>query len=766
MRGVRKALAVGPAPPAEDHEVSTATTAAASARGRASEERVPGPRSRQLLVRLALATSLTAFAVALGIVLAGAPLTVASANGVPANLAVSFISHPEVGCEPSGVVPQGTQAVRVSLSANVGPWVSVRILSGSTLVTEGEHEAGWGVDETVTVPVKRVASTIANGRICTTVGPVVEPLQVNGARVQTSPRGPTAIELRMEYLRPDSRSWLSLVASAAHNMGLDHAPGGAWVAYLVMAVMLMVSALCTGVLLRLNAEKTRTTAREDRPTRQLFKRLDPGRRALRAIPRAAWICALVASLSAACWSVITPPFQAPDEPSHFAYAQLLAEAGRLPDSNSGAVSKEEAIVMKGLHQSEVEWHSETPIITSQSAQRELREDLTLPLDRTGPGGAGVAASEPPLYYALASLPYDLGSSGTLLDSLALMRLLSALMAGVTALFVFLFVREALPGVPWAWTVGGLAAAVTPLLGFTSGAVTPEALFYVVSAAMFFCLARAFRRGLTRKRAVAIGVVAALGFLTKLNFIGLVPGIALGLVILGFRGERAAAGKVKSRHAFGPMVLATALAISPVCVYVASNLLNHHHLLGIVSSTAATGPKTEHGSILVDLSYVWEFYLPHLPGMTNYFPGLSSFHQLWFDRAVGFYGWLDTSFPTWVDNLALIPAGLIGLLGLRTLVARRSTLVSRLPEILVYLVMAIGLMALIGQDFYIHRNVEGAGWAQPRYLVPLLPMLTAALVLAARGAGRRVGPAVGALIVVLFLAQDVFGQLLTAARFYV
>jgi hypothetical protein len=766
MRDVRKALAVGPAPTARDLEVSAATATDASPHGKASEERVPRPRSRQLLVRLALATSLTAFAVALGIVLTGSPLTVASSNGVPANLAVSFISHPQVGCQPSGIVPQGTEAVRVSLSANVGPWVGVRILSDSTLVTKGEHEAGWGVDETVTVPVKRVASTITNGRICTAVGPMVEPLQVNGAQVRTSPRGPTAVELRMEYLQPDRRSWLSLVASAAHNMGLDHAPSGAWVAYLVMGVMLMVSMLCTGVLLRLNDGEARTRRRADKATRRLLRRLDPARRALRAIPRAAWACALVASLSAACWSVITPPFQAPDEPSHFAYAQLLAETGRLPDSNSGAVSKEEAIVMKGLHQSEVEWHSETQTITSQSAQRELQEDLTLPLDRTGEGGAGVAASEPPLYYALATIPYDLGSSGTLLDSLALMRLLSALMAGVTALFVFLFVRETLPRVPWAWTVGGLAAAVTPLLGFTSGAVTPEALFYVVSSAMFFCLARAFRRGLTRRRAVAIGVVAALGFLTKLNFIGLAPGVTLGLVILGFRGERAVAGKGGARHAFGPMVLAMALAISPVCVYVVSNLLNHHHLLGIVSSTATAAPKIEHESLFVDLSFIWEFYLPHLPGMTNYFPGLSSFHQLWFDRAVGFYGWLDTSFPTWVDNLALIPAGLIGLLGLRTLVSRRSALVSRLPEILVYLVMAIGLMALIGQDFYIHRNVEGAGWAQPRYLVPLLPLLAAALVLAARGAGKRVGPAVGALIVILFLAQDVFGQLLTAARFYV
>jgi hypothetical protein len=744
-----------------------ATTTDLPAREPAGDEHAGARRpSRTLLVGLALLASFAALAAMLGVVLTGSPLTPVSSNGLPANLAVAFISRPEVGCQPSGVVPQGTQAVRVSLSANVGPRVGVRILSGATLVTEGEHDAGWGVDETVTVPVRRVASTITNGRICTTVGPMVEPLQVNGVRVRTARGRGTAIELRMEYLRPDRRSWLSLAASMARNMGLDHAPGGAWVAYLVMAVMLIVSALCTRVLLRMGAEETRLAGRSVRSTGRMLGWLGPARRALRGIPRAAWACVLVASLSAACWSVITPPFQAPDEPSHFAYTQLLAETGRLPDSNSGAFSQEEQVVLKALHQSGIEWHSEVPTINSPVAVRELHEDLALPLDRTGSGGAGVAASEPPLYYALAGIPYELGSSGSLLDSLELMRLLSALMAGLTALFVFLFVRETLPRVPWAWTVGGLAAAVTPLLGFTSGAVTPEALFYVISSAMFFCLARAFRRGLTRKRAIMIGLVAALGFLTKLNFIGLAPGVMLGLVILGVRGGRGATGAGGPRHAFGPMALAMALAVSPVCVYVASNLLNHHHLLGIVSSAATTGPKTEHESAFVDLSVVWEFFLPHLPGMTNYFPGLSTLRQLWFNRAVGFYGWLDTSFPTSVDDLALIPAALIALLGLRTLVARRRVLVSRLPEILVYATMGIGLMALIGQDFYINRSVEGAGWAQPRYLVPLLPLLAAALVMAARGAGRRLGPAVGALIVVLFIAQDVFGQLLTAARFYV
>jgi hypothetical protein len=74
------------------------------------------------------------------------------------------------------------------------------------------------------------------------------------------------------------------------------------------------------------------------------------------------------------------------------------------------------------------------------------------------------------------------------------------------------------------------------------------------------------------------------------------------------------------------------------------------------------------------------------------------------------------------------------------------------------------MALLGLDAHQKGLVE-PGWAQPRYLLPLLPVGGVIVAIAARGAGRRWGPAVGALVVVLFLAHDIFSQLLVVARFY-
>lgn len=484
---------------------------------------------------------------------------------------------------------------------------------------------------------------------------------------------------------------------------------------------------------------------------------------LARVPRAAWVCALLAVLNAACWSLITPPFQAPDEPSHFAYAQLLAETGRLPSNADGDVSKEEVAVASALRQYEVQWHPEVKTISSPPVLRELHRVLTRHLNRVGGGGAGVATSEPPLYYALETIPYRLASSGTLLDRLEAMRLLSALMAGLTALFAFLFVRELMPSTPWTWTVAGLCAALTPMLGFTSGVVTPDAMLSAVCAAVFYCLARAFRRGLTRRLAIAIGAVMAIGFLTKLNFIGLAPGAMLGLLVLAFRGVRASPGGKRSRRAFGAMAIAMGIAIAPIAVYLASNAIEHHPLFGIVSRSSGGGALAQ--SPLQELEYMWQFYLPRLPGMASYFPGVSVLRQLWFDRVVGLYGWLDTLFPTWVENLALLPAGLIALLTLRTLIARRRALPRHLSELAIYAVMAVGLLALIAADSYSGRALEGPAYLQPRYLLPLLSLAVLVLAAGARGAGRRLGPPAGALIVTLFLAHDVFSQLLTVSRFY-
>jgi hypothetical protein len=204
-------------------------------------------RNVTLSVRLALATGLTVTAMTLGLVLSQTPLVLAGTNGVPAGFDVANVQRPTSFCQQGGTLPAGTVAIRVSLSANAGPTVSLRALSGSRVIATGERSAGWGTDETVTIPVARVASTYRDTRVCVTADQGPEPIQINGARVQTG--GGEAVWLRLEYLRRSSASWASLVGSVAHRIGLAHAPAGTWVALALVAAMLCVGVLASRLIL-------------------------------------------------------------------------------------------------------------------------------------------------------------------------------------------------------------------------------------------------------------------------------------------------------------------------------------------------------------------------------------------------------------------------------------------------------------------------------------------------------------------------------------
>lgn len=484
------------------------------------------------------------------------------------------------------------------------------------------------------------------------------------------------------------------------------------------------------------------------------------RAAIARVPLAARVCLAIAFVNAVCWSFITPPFQVPDEPSHFAYVQQLAEAHALPKPNTPEFSAQEKIALQVTHAEQIRTRPTTKATFTEGEQSELESQLNESASKSGPGGAGVASSQPPLYYALQTIPYALASGGTLLDQLTLMRLLSAVFAGLTALFAFMFLRETLPAQPWAWTVGGLGVAVAPMLGFISGGVNPDSMLFAVSAALFYCLARGFRRGLSRRLAIATGAVIAIGLLTKLNFIGLAPGAALGLALLA-RRQAATDGSVVYRRSLLP---ALAIAAAPIMLYMLANLAAGKPVLGSAGA-AAESFLNGHSSLPATLSFIWQFYLPRLPGMHDYFGELFTTRQLWFNGLVGLYGWVDTPFPGWVYDLALIPAALIAGLLVRELARTRAALGARLAELAVYAVMTLGVLLLVGASGYRGR-IQPAEFAEPRYLLPMLALWGAALALAARGAGRRWGPSVGALLIVLFLAQDIFSQLQVIGRYYI
>jgi 4-amino-4-deoxy-L-arabinose transferase-like glycosyltransferase len=693
-------------------------------------------------VRVALAIGLALTIIALVLVLSGAPVAVAPRDTGLVEAELASTRHGSGLCQSGETVPVGTVAIRLSLKALIGPRVEVHVFAGGSVLTSGERGGGWTA-ATVTVPVRRVAHTAAHAKVCVAFAVEDETVVMAGT---PTPRSRAAVagggqvlpgRLNIEYLLPGHKSWWSLAFSIARHMGLGRAWAGTWVVLFVLGMMVVVLALTGWRVLGLM-------------------------RAVRGrLPRAALACVLVACLNAVAWSFITPPFQVTDETDHFAYVQQLAATGLPPTSSREEYSRSEQVALVGLRQFAVRLQPENHTIFAQAEQRELQEAMVRSdrLNQRPTGAAGLATGEPPLYYALQTIPYTL-AGGTVLDRLAVMRLFSALLAGVTALFVFLFVRETLPGVEWAWTVGGLAVAFAPLLGFVSGGVNPDAMLFAVSAALFYCLARAFRRGLTPRLALAIGGVAGIGLITKLNFIGLLPGVLVGLVVLALRASR---GSSRARAA-GSFALALSAMAIPVLAVMVVDAFAHRPLLGPAVGVA-TSDLGHHGSLLGEIAYLWQLYLPRLPGMASDFHSGFAPKEIWFDGYVGLYGWLDTTFPGWVYTIALIPAVLLAGFCARALLACRTALRGRLGELTVYAVIAVGLLAVIGLRSYSEFPAFGASYGEARYLLPLLPLLAVLLALAARGGGRRWGPVLGASIVVLAFAHDIFSQLQVVARYY-
>lgn len=202
-------------------------------------------------VRLALAVGLAITAAAVGLVLSGSRPTLAGTNGVAPERVLTSVSGGTAVCQPVGTLPGGTSAMRLSLTASAGPSVTVKALSGGQLITHGERDAGWGEANTVTVPVRRVPSTIAGASVCVTLGPSSEQILINGALVPTSANARTVTRrFRVEYLSAGHRSWWSLASSVAHRMGLGHAASGTWIVFLLIALMAVVAALASRLLLR------------------------------------------------------------------------------------------------------------------------------------------------------------------------------------------------------------------------------------------------------------------------------------------------------------------------------------------------------------------------------------------------------------------------------------------------------------------------------------------------------------------------------------
>jgi hypothetical protein len=471
-------------------------------------------------------------------------------------------------------------------------------------------------------------------------------------------------------------------------------------------------------------------------------------RSVAAHPLAAIL--VFAFLQSVAWSIVIPPFQAPDEDAHFAYTQQLVERHRVPSTGApGSPYSTEFTVAttwgnfeptRGAPEARTGWSP-----AEESAWQGSEKTLKASQRADGTGG-NPAAQNPPLYYVYESVPYWLGlhtSDASFFTRLELMRLANIPLYLATICFVWLLALEVL-GRRWCAAVAASVVVLQPKFGFISSGVSPDVALAAAWSAFVYVGVRIVTTGVTRLRVVALAACGIAALLTQPRSAAVVP-IALLVLALAPRARLRAVAVATTVVAFAAATLA----------YVAFA----QTLPGWVKSPSSLHPWQF-------LSYLWQFYLPRLPGMAPMVGPDYGAATAWVNRFFGDFGWLEIPFPNSV-NTALRGGTVLLLVLLAVGLVIRRHAIRRHWRVAAVLVAAVVLELLVLHVAAFESLLSNPGdpILTGRYLFPLISIWGLA-VAAAASILPRVLRAPGAAAVLGAAAMlDVLAFIVVIERFY-
>ncbi len=454
------------------------------------------------------------------------------------------------------------------------------------------------------------------------------------------------------------------------------------------------------------------------------------------IPKALRWLLVAVTLAGVTWALVVPPWQVPDEDSHFAYAQTVAELHDRPGDEPGpGQSTEQQLAQNdsGFRRSYQRLET-NPAWTQAAEDRWRRAEAELGADARQDGGGEVSSqNNPPTFYVYSALAYE-AAGGTVLDRLYAMRLWSVPLLLLFATSAWLLAGELGGRNRVAQLCAGALAGLLPMVTFISASVNPDAMLLPLWGLATWLGVRVLRHGASRGRVVALLAATLATLAVKPIALALVPAV---LWVLGVALWRRRARPPVSRRAW---VLAGA---------------------GLVAGAIAVAVATSPGGASGLADYLWQFYLPELPGQ-EHIAELSQWpvRDVWFEGVTGAFGWLEIRFPALVSiGLALVAIALAVLVarGRRGWADGATAVFLLLP----FATLVAGLHVI--ENRYIVSESEG--FIQGRYLLPL-----AAAAAAAVGAGiaslrgRRQMAVAGAVLGGLVVWQ-VASLAIVAARFY-
>jgi 4-amino-4-deoxy-L-arabinose transferase-like glycosyltransferase len=459
----------------------------------------------------------------------------------------------------------------------------------------------------------------------------------------------------------------------------------------------------------------------------------------------------VSLLLAVTWAFVLPAFQAPDEQSHFSYAQTLAARHKRPGEEGRkffSTQLEQGI--KAVNSDQVagqlpvkpEWD---PIIEEEWAATQAQAP-----DDDG-GGPGPATAYPPTAYAWQAIGYAAGSGGSIWDELLGARLMTGLWLPITVLGTWLLAGEVLGRRRMLQTAAAAVPALAPMVAFVTGSVSPDGMLYAAWTIALWLGARCIRCGLPLRDGIAFFAVVALACTIKPTSYALVPA-ALLVAVLGVLARR---GRAPLR-----LGLITGGAVAALVVAVGVWLAFGRPADSLLTDTADTS-----GTNWRELaSYVWQYYLPRVPGQTPFRPVQGyPLLQVWMTNGWGTFGWLEIKFTPWVYRvLALLTIGIF----FAALVALARAWRSVDRRVLAFLAVAF-LVLLAGLHWTEYHQVKEKAqpFMQGRYLFPMISVFGLTLAAAISLVPVRLRAAVTGSAIAGLLVFHLFALGLVVARFY-
>ncbi len=457
------------------------------------------------------------------------------------------------------------------------------------------------------------------------------------------------------------------------------------------------------------------------------------------------------------WALLVPPWQAPDEATHFAYAQSLAERFALPGGeNRLTFSSEQRMANLATGAGALEFRAGQirPNWSSRDYAGYLAAVRRAP-SRSNGGGANPESYDPPLFYLYSDLAYWAAYGGNIFDRYYAMRIWGIGLLVLTVVATWLLIGELLGPRRLPQLAGAALVGLLPTETFISTSVNPDALMIPLWTLALWLGTRVIRHGARPLDTVSLLGVTAAAVLTQPISYALVPA-ALLAVILGLISCR----REGRRARVGPAAAAGVVCAAPVIAWIAARTHGNPTLAQV---GAAAGQRSHPFSVRQFLSYVWQFYLPRLPWMTRLrvTPGLSVYN-VWVREGWGTFGWLDVPMPSWVYAAVGSLTALIAVLSGAII----STFRDRLRwQLIAFFGLALAAL-LLGLHLTEYRsliNNQGA-FLQGRYLLPVVGLFgVAAALVVSRLPRRWQGPACATLVPTMLLLQVL--ALATVARTY-